>query len=48
MAALFGVGAARATVTLDRWWRTGLELLGVGAVVAAAAFAAGAIIAQVV
>jgi VIT1/CCC1 family predicted Fe2+/Mn2+ transporter len=48
MAALFGVGAARATVTLDRWWRTGLEMLGLGALVAAAAFAAGAVIVRVI
>jgi vacuolar iron transporter family protein len=37
MAALFGVGAARAAVTLDRGWRTRLEMLGLGALVAAAA-----------
>jgi VIT1/CCC1 family predicted Fe2+/Mn2+ transporter len=43
--ALFGVGAARASVTHDRWWRTGLEMLGLGAVVAVAAYAAGALLA---
>ena len=47
MAALFGVGAARATVTLDRWWSTGLETLALGAVVALAAFGAGWLIACV-
>jgi VIT1/CCC1 family predicted Fe2+/Mn2+ transporter len=45
LAALFGVGAARSLVTLDRWWRAGLEMLVVGALVAAAAYGAGASIA---
>lgn len=39
--ALFGLGAARALVTVDRWWRAGLETLGLGAVVALAAYGAG-------
>jgi VIT1/CCC1 family predicted Fe2+/Mn2+ transporter len=47
MAALFGVGAARAAVTVDRWWSTGLETLLLGAVVAVAAFGAGWLIASV-
>jgi VIT1/CCC1 family predicted Fe2+/Mn2+ transporter len=47
MAALFGVGAARAAVTVDRWWSTGLETLLLGAVVAVAAFGAGSLIASV-
>jgi vacuolar iron transporter family protein len=44
--ALFSVGAARAAVTRDTWWRTGLEMLVLGAIVAAAAFGAGALIAR--
>lgn len=44
--ALFSVGAARAAVTVDRWWRTGLEMLLLGAAVATAAFGAGAVIAH--
>jgi VIT1/CCC1 family predicted Fe2+/Mn2+ transporter len=48
MAALFGVGVARSMVTVDRWWRAGLEMLGLGGVVAAAAYGAGALIATVV
>jgi vacuolar iron transporter family protein len=44
MASLFGVGAARATVTNDRWWRAGLEMLLLGAVVAAVAYGAGAVV----
>ncbi len=44
--ALFSVGAARAAVTADRWWRTGLEMLLLGTAVAVAAFGAGALIAR--
>ena len=40
-AALFGLGASRALVTVDRWWRAGLETLALGAVVALAAYGAG-------
>jgi VIT1/CCC1 family predicted Fe2+/Mn2+ transporter len=43
MAALFVVGAARAAVTRDQWWRTGLEMLLLGGLVAAAAYGAGAL-----
>ena len=42
MASLFSVGAARAAVTRDRWWRTGLEVLALGGLVALAAYGAGA------
>ena len=45
--ALFVVGAARSTVTVDRWWAAGLEMLTLGGVVAAAAYGAGALIAYV-
>jgi VIT1/CCC1 family predicted Fe2+/Mn2+ transporter len=41
LTALFAVGAARAIVTAGRWWATGLEMLGLGVVVAAAAYGAG-------
>lgn len=41
-ASLFAIGAARSTVTADRWWATGLEMLVLGIVVAAAAYGAGA------
>jgi VIT1/CCC1 family predicted Fe2+/Mn2+ transporter len=40
-AALFLLGASRALVTVDRWWRAGLETLVLGAVVAIAAYGAG-------
>lgn len=45
LSALFGVGAARTAVTLDRWWRAGLEMLSLGVVVAGVAYGAGALIA---
>ena len=48
LAALFGVGAARSLVTTERWWKTGLEMLILGAVVAASAYGAGAIVAWVI
>ena len=41
--ALFGLGASRALVTVDRWWRSGLETLLLGVVVALAAYGAGLI-----
>lgn len=47
-ACMFLLGAARAFVTRDRWWRTGLETLALGAVVAAAAYGAGMLVARVV
>jgi vacuolar iron transporter family protein len=46
--ALFALGASRATVTTDRWWKSGLETLGLGLVVAAAAYGAGALGAAVI
>lgn len=48
LGSLFVVGALRALVTKDRWWRAGLEMLVLGALVAAAAYGAGAFIASVV
>jgi VIT1/CCC1 family predicted Fe2+/Mn2+ transporter len=47
MASLFGVGAARATITLDRWWKAGFEMLALGGVIALAAYGAGAIVRRV-
>ena len=41
-AALFGVGAARSLVTASRWWVSGLEMLGLGVLVAVVAYATGA------
>jgi len=45
---LFLVGTARAVITADRWWRSGLETLALGAVVALAAYGAGAAIAAAI
>lgn len=44
--ALFAVGAARSLVTIGIWWRTGLEMLLLGVLVAVAGFAAGALVAS--
>ena len=46
--ALFGIGALRSLVTIDRWWTAGLEMLGLGFVVAVAAYGAGALAARLV
>lgn len=46
--AMFAVGAARAVIANVRWWSAGLEMLGLGAVVAALAYASGALVAAVV
>ena len=42
---LFAVGASKAAITTERWWRGGLEMLLLGTVVAAAAYWSGAIVA---
>jgi VIT1/CCC1 family predicted Fe2+/Mn2+ transporter len=47
LAALFAVGSSRSYVTVDRWWTAGLEMLGLGVVVAIAAYASGAVAAWV-
>jgi vacuolar iron transporter family protein len=43
---LFGVGAARSVFSQESWWVTGLEMLGLGMVVALSAFGAGALAAS--
>ena len=45
--ALFAMGASRSLVTARRWWRSGFEMLLVGAAAAAVAYAAGDVIARV-
>lgn len=45
---LFAVGAARALIANVRWWRAGLEMLLLGAVVAAVAYGCGAAVAAFV
>jgi VIT1/CCC1 family predicted Fe2+/Mn2+ transporter len=44
--ALFVVGSSRALVTTDRWWKSGLETLLLGALVAVAAYGAGMLAAR--
>ncbi len=48
LAALFGVGASRAIVTVDRWWTAGLEMLLLGVIVAAAAYGSGFFVASLI
>ena len=48
LAVLFAVGAARSWIGSGRWWRNGLEMLGLGAIVGAAAYGAGALVAGLV
>lgn len=45
---LFVVGALRSTVTKLRWWRAGLEMLGVGALAAAVSYFVGWLLGKVV
>ena len=45
--ALFAMGALRASITTERWWKSGLETLLLGALVALAAYGAGAVVAAV-
>jgi VIT1/CCC1 family predicted Fe2+/Mn2+ transporter len=44
-AAMFLLGAVRAVITAERWWRTGIETLLLGALVALAAYGAGLVVA---
>lgn len=48
LATMFGLGAIRAVVTNEVWWRSALETLALGTVVAAAAYTAGAGVAALV
>lgn len=45
---MFVVGASRALIASVRWWKAGLEMLGLGALVAALAYASGGIVAAMV
>jgi vacuolar iron transporter family protein len=46
LVALFGAGAAKTRMTGRRWLRSGLETVLVGAIAAAATFAAGRLVAS--
>lgn len=48
LATLFAVGAVRGIVTRSRWWLTGIEVFGLGALAGAAAYLAGATVAWLV
>jgi len=48
LGALFGIGASRSLIARIRWWAGGLEMLGLGAVVALAAYGSGALVASLV
>jgi VIT1/CCC1 family predicted Fe2+/Mn2+ transporter len=43
--AMFAVGASRALIANVRWWKAGIEMLVLGAVVAALAYGSGALVA---
>jgi len=47
-ASLFALGGLRAVITSEQWWRSALETLLLGAVVALAAYGAGALVASAV
>jgi VIT1/CCC1 family predicted Fe2+/Mn2+ transporter len=46
--ALFTVGALRSMISNGRWWRAGLEMLTLGAIVGAVAYAIGSVVASLV
>lgn len=48
LATLFAVGAARTLATGRPWWRSGLEMLAVGALAAAVAYGLGAVLASLI
>ena len=48
MFALFTVGALRSMISNARWWRAGVEMLTLGAIVAAVAYASGSVVASLV
>jgi VIT1/CCC1 family predicted Fe2+/Mn2+ transporter len=48
LAAMFVVGASRSVITTIRWWKGGFEMLALGAVVAAVAYASGTLVAAVI
>jgi VIT1/CCC1 family predicted Fe2+/Mn2+ transporter len=46
--AMFAVGASRALIANVRWWKAGLEMLALGAIVAGLAYGSGAVVAEMV
>ena len=45
---MFAVGASRALITRVRWWTAGFEMLALGALVAALAYASGHLVASLI
>ena len=48
LGAMFVVGASRAFIANVRWWKAGLEMLSLGALVALLAYASGGLVARLV
>ena len=48
LVAMFAIGSSRALIANVRWWKAGFEMLGLGAVVAAIAYASGGLVAAMV
>ena len=48
LVAMFAVGASRALIARVRWWAAGLEMLALGAVVAALAYGSGRLVAALI
>jgi VIT1/CCC1 family predicted Fe2+/Mn2+ transporter len=46
LGAMFVIGGLRALIANVRWWKAGLEMLGLGAVVALLAYASGGLVAR--
>jgi VIT1/CCC1 family predicted Fe2+/Mn2+ transporter len=46
--AMFAVGASRALIANVRWWKAGLEMLALGAIVAGLAYGSCAVVAEMV
>ena len=44
LAALFGLGVAKASISGDRWWRSGLEIAGLAALAAVLAYLVGQVL----
>jgi VIT1/CCC1 family predicted Fe2+/Mn2+ transporter len=48
LGAMFVIGALRALIASVRWWKAGVEMLALGAVVALLAYASGALVSRLV
>jgi vacuolar iron transporter family protein len=48
LGAMFAIGAMRALIANVRWWKAGVEMLSLGAVVALLAYASGGLVARLV